>query len=96
MSLTPSTKGLELAAAAGVTEFAEGLGFYLADALAGDLEGLTDLFEGVRCLFEAEAHLDRWEMARTALQPHPYPLLQNQLDQVVHRVSRIELHLRKA
>ena len=30
-----------------------------ADALAGDLEGLADLFEGVLgAVFEAEAHLD--------------------------------------
>src|SRR5580698_661702 len=52
-------EGLELAAAAGVTELAEGLGFDLADALAGDLEGLADLFEGVfAAVLEAEAHLD--------------------------------------
>jgi hypothetical protein len=34
-------EGLQLAAAAGVTEFAESLCLYLADALAGDLEGLA-------------------------------------------------------
>ena len=46
-------------------EFAEGLGFYLADALAGDLEGLADLFEGVLgAVFEAEAHLDDTLFAR--------------------------------
>ena len=37
-------EGLELAAAAGVTELAECLGFDLTDALAGDLEGLADFF----------------------------------------------------
>src|SRR5216683_1874932 len=52
-------EGLQLAAAAGVTELAESLGLYLADALACDLEGLADLFEGVLgAVFEAEAHLD--------------------------------------
>jgi len=40
-------EGLELAAAAGVTELAEGLGLYLTDALAGDLEGLANLFKGI-------------------------------------------------
>ena len=48
-----------------MTEFAECLGFYLADALAGDLEGLADLFEGVfAAVFEAEAHLDHTLFAR--------------------------------
>src|SRR5438309_9057062 len=52
-------EGLELAAAAGMTQLAEGLGLYLADALAGDLEALADLFEGVLgAVFEAETHLD--------------------------------------
>src|SRR5580692_9279161 len=58
-------EGLQLAAAAGVTELAEGLGLYLADALAGDLEGLADLFEGVfGAVFEAETHLDHTLFAR--------------------------------
>src|SRR6266852_7682346 len=58
-------EGLELAAAAGVTELAECLGLYLADALAGDLEGLADLFESVLgAVFEAEAHLDDTLFAR--------------------------------
>src|SRR3984885_2802198 len=52
-------EGFQLAAAAGVTELAECLGLYLADALAGDLEGLADFFKGVLgTVFEAEAHLD--------------------------------------
>src|ERR1700677_3717256 len=52
-------EGLQLAAAAGVTELAERFGLYLTNALAGDLEGLADLFEGVLgAVFEAEAHLD--------------------------------------
>ncbi len=58
-------EGLQLAAAAGVTELAQGLGFDLADALAGDLEGLAYLFEGVfAAVFEAEAHLDDTLFAR--------------------------------
>ena len=58
-------EGLQLAAAAGVTQLAEGLGFDLADALAGDLEGLADLFERVLgAVFEAEAHLDDALFAR--------------------------------
>ena len=36
-----------LQSATGVAEFAQGLGFDLADALAGYLEGLADLFERV-------------------------------------------------
>src|SRR6202041_2298022 len=48
-----------LAAAARVTEFSEGFGLYLADALASDLEGLAHLFECVfAAVLEAEAHLD--------------------------------------
>src|ERR1700722_18893610 len=58
-------EGLQLAAAGWMTELAEGFGFYLADALAGDLEGLADLFEGVfGAVFEAEAHLDDTLFAR--------------------------------
>src|ERR1017187_2875062 len=42
-----------------MTQLAEGLGFDLADALAGDLEALADFFQGVLgTVFEAEAHLD--------------------------------------
>jgi hypothetical protein len=40
-------EGLQLAAAAGMTQFAQGLGLDLADTLAGDLEGLPNLFESV-------------------------------------------------
>ena len=58
-------EGLQLAAAAGVAQLAQGLGFDLADALAGDLEALADLFEGVLgAVFEAEAHLDDALFAR--------------------------------
>jgi hypothetical protein len=40
-----------------VAQLAEGFGFDLADALAGDLEGLAYLFERVfGAVFEAEAH----------------------------------------
>src|SRR5260370_31542557 len=50
---------LQLAAAAGVAQLAEGLGFDLADAFAGDLEGLADLFELVfGSVLAAETHLD--------------------------------------
>ena len=37
----------QVAAAGGMAQFAQGLGFDLADALAGDLEILADLFQGV-------------------------------------------------
>jgi hypothetical protein len=58
-------EGLELAASAGVTELAKCLRLYLANALAGDLEGLADLFEGVfAAVFEAEAHLDHTFFSR--------------------------------
>ena len=66
MSLTPSTKALSLRLRDGVTQLAQGLGFDLADALAGDLEGLADLFERVLgAVFEAEAHLDDALFARS-------------------------------
>ena len=58
-------EGLELAAALRVAQLAQGLGFDLADALAGDLEALADFFEGVLgAVFEAEAHLDDALFAR--------------------------------
>jgi hypothetical protein len=58
-SLTPSTKAFSLRRAAGVTQLAQRLGFDLADALAGDLEALADLFQRVlAAVLEAEAHLD--------------------------------------
>jgi len=42
-----------------VTQLAEGLGFDLADAFAGDLEALADFFQGVLgSRLRAEAHLD--------------------------------------
>src|ERR1700730_10993512 len=58
-------EGLQLAAAAGVTELAKSLRLYLSNALAGDLEGLADLFESVLgAVFQAEAHLDDTLFAR--------------------------------
>ena len=63
--MTPSTKALSLRLRLGVTELAQGLGFDLADALAGDLEALADFFQGVLgAVFEAEAHLDDALFAR--------------------------------
>ena len=40
-------EGAEAVAAAGVTQFAEGLGFDLTNTLAGDGEMLPDFFEGM-------------------------------------------------
>ena len=52
-------KALELADAGGVAHFAEGLGFDLADALAGDLELLADFLEGAGvAVAEAETQLE--------------------------------------
>src|SRR5215208_4698475 len=51
-------EGLQIAPAERMTELAKGLGLDLADALAGDRESLTYLFQGVLALFpdpEAEA-----------------------------------------
>jgi len=39
--LTPSTKSFSVRMRLGVTELAESFGLNLADALAGDLEGLA-------------------------------------------------------
>jgi hypothetical protein len=48
----------------GVAELAEGAGFDLADALAGEAEALADLFEGVDVtVSEAEAHLENEALA---------------------------------
>ena len=58
-------EGFQLAAAAGVAELAESLGFDLPDALARDLEALADFFQRVLgAVFEAEAHLDDTLFAR--------------------------------
>ncbi len=58
-------EGFQLAAAAGVTQLAEGLCFDLADALACDLEALADFFQGVLgAVFETETHLDDALFAR--------------------------------
>jgi hypothetical protein len=55
----------ELLAAARVAQLAERLGLDLADALAGDLEVLADLFEGVVALLaDAEAHAQDLLLAR--------------------------------
>ena len=55
----PLQERLELAAAAGVAELAEGLRLDLADPLAGDLEALAHFLERVlRAVADAEAHLD--------------------------------------
>ena len=52
-------EGLQLPAAAGMTQLAECLGFDLANAFPGDLEALPDLFERVlRAVLQAEPHLD--------------------------------------
>ncbi len=49
-------KSLQLLAAAGVAQLAQGLGFDLADALAGDVELLADLLQRAgAAVLEAEA-----------------------------------------
>src|SRR5579863_5779321 len=63
----PSTvqEAAQLAAAARVLELAQGLGLDLADALAGDGELLTDLFQGVVGVHaDAEAHAQDALLAR--------------------------------
>ncbi len=58
-------EGLQLAAAAGVAQLAQRLGFDLADALARDLEALAYFFQRVLgAVFEAETHLDDTLFAR--------------------------------
>src|SRR5580658_7435562 len=55
----PSTiqEAAQLPRTAGVLQLAQGLGFDLADAFAGDAELLADLFEGVVGVHaDAEAH----------------------------------------
>src|ERR1035438_2364649 len=58
-------EGLQLAAAAGMPQLAQRLGFDLADAVSGDLEALADFFQRVLgAVFQAEAHLDDPLLAR--------------------------------
>src|SRR5208282_954712 len=48
-----------------MAEFAEGFGFDLADAFAGDREALPDFFQSVlAAVFEAKAHFDDFLFAR--------------------------------
>src|SRR5258706_1352446 len=55
----PFQECLQLARAARVAQLAQGLGFDLPDALAGDREALADLLQGVlAAVAEPEAHLD--------------------------------------
>src|SRR5258708_23565740 len=55
----------QLARARRMPQFAQRLGFDLADAFAGYGEGLADFFESVlAAVFEAEAHLDYFFFAR--------------------------------
>ena len=55
----------QLFAAAGVAQFAQGLGFDLADAFAGDVELLADFFQRViRVHVDAEAHAQHALFAR--------------------------------
>ena len=73
-------------AAAGVAQFAQRLGFDLADALARDREVLADFFERVlAAVLQAEAHLDDLLFARRERLQHLRGLLpQVQID---HRVG---------
>src|SRR5574340_85325 len=63
-------------AAAGMAEFAQGLGFNLADALAGDREVLPHPLQRVlTAVFQAEAHLDDLLFARRERLQHLRGLL---------------------
>src|SRR5262245_66695664 len=55
---------LEAAAAAGMAEFAERLGFNLSDALTGDLELAANFFQGAApAIVEAEAQAQNFLLA---------------------------------
>src|SRR5580700_1071244 len=55
----------QLARARGMSQFAERLGFDLADAFAGYCKRLADFFQSVlAAIFEAKAHLDNFFLAR--------------------------------
>src|SRR5690242_18235577 len=57
-------EAVELADAGGVTHFAEGFGFDLADAFAGDAKLFTDFFEGARvAVTKAEAEFENFPFA---------------------------------
>src|SRR6266511_39067 len=57
-------EALELSAAHGVLQFSDGLGLDLPDALAGDLEDPSDLFEGIGvAIAQAVAELDDLALA---------------------------------
>jgi hypothetical protein len=59
-----------------VAQLAQRLGLDLADALAGDLEVLADLFEGVIALLaDAEAHAQHLLLARRQRLQHLAGLL---------------------
>jgi len=70
-----------------MAQFAERLGFDLADALAGDRERLADFFEGVlAAVVQAEAHLDDFFFAgRQRLQHRGGLFLQIQIDDRIGR-----------
>lgn len=54
-----------------MAEFAEGLGFDLADAFVGDLEELAYHFEGVPgAVLEAKAHLRRMDSNLARMPTH--------------------------
>src|SRR5437867_665519 len=75
-------KSSQAVTAAGMAQFAQGLGFDLADALAGDGEVLADLLECVlAAVVEAEPHLDDLLLARReSLQDLRRLLAQIQID----------------
>ena len=52
-------------AAAGVTQFAQGFGFDLANAFAGDIEVLSDFFQRVfTAVFQSKAQAENFLFAR--------------------------------
>src|SRR5438876_11447204 len=75
-------KRAQLARSRGMPELPQRLRFDLADALAGDGEALTDLFERVlAAVADAEAHLDNLLFARRERLEHRLGLLlQVQID----------------
>src|SRR5439155_4130474 len=72
----PFEKRAKLAAPRGMAQLAKRLRFNLADALAGDGEALTDLFERVLApVADAEPHLDHFLFARRQRLEHRFGLL---------------------
>ena len=71
---------LQLAAAAGMAQFAQGLGLNLTDALAGDVELFAHLFQrAAAAIVQAEAQLQHFALALGQAVQHILHLLLEQL-----------------